>query len=67
MTIKKSALDDRSYSSMSASLDGGRNPRNKNKKKIWEDSITGNEITQDQDNISKEAKVGSSIEGTKIP
>ena len=24
-------------------------------------------ITQDQDNISKETKVGSSVEGTKIP
>ena len=26
-------------------------------------SITGNKITQDQENMSKEAKVGSSIEG----
>ena len=37
------------------------------KNKLWETSITGNKITQNQDNISKESKVGSSIEGTKIP
>ena len=35
------------------------------KNKLSETSITGNKITQDQDNTSKEAKVGSSIEGTK--
>ena len=39
----------------------------KEKKKLSETSITGNKITQDQDNIGKDAKVGSSIEGTKIP
>ena len=37
------------------------------KKKLSETSITGNKITQDQDNMSKEAKVGIRIEGTKNP
>ena len=37
----------------------------KQKKKVSETSITGNKITQYQENMSKEAKVGSSIEGTK--
>ena len=46
---------------MSASQDGGRIPRKKKKKKLSETSVIGNKITQDQDNISKEAKVGSSI------
>ena len=36
------------------------------KNKLSETSITGNKITQDQDNKSKEAKLGSSIEGTKL-
>ena len=61
----KSAHDDWSYSIMSASQDGSRIPRKKIKNKLSETSITGNKITQDQDNISKEAKVGSSIEGKK--
>ena len=66
ITIKtnKSAHDDQSCSSMSASQDLGRIPRKKNKK-VSETSITGNKITQDQENMSKEAKVGSSIEGKK--
>ena len=42
-------------------------PEGKKEKKLSETSTTGNKITQDQDNISKEAKVGISIEGTKIP
>ena len=67
MTIKtlKSAHDDKSYSSMSASLDTGHILRKKQKKKLSETSITGNKVTQDQDDTNKEAKVGSSIEGTK--
>ena len=36
------------------------------KNKLSETSIKRNKITQYQDNISKESKVGSSIEGTKI-
>ena len=32
-----------------------------------ETSITENKITQDPENMSKEAKMGSSIDGTKIP
>ena len=52
---------------MTVSLDGDRIPRKKKKNKLSETSIMGNKITQDQDNICKEAKVGSSIEGTKIP
>ena len=41
-------------------------PEEEEKKKLSETSITGNKITQDPDNLSKEAKVGSSIDGTKI-
>ena len=69
MTIKtiKSDHDDKSCSSMSASQDIGRIPRNKQKKRVSKTSITGNKITQDQYNLSKEAKVGSSIEGGKDP
>ena len=37
------------------------------KKKVSKNSITGNKITQDQENIGKEAKVGSSIEGKQNP
>ena len=51
---------------MSASQDLGRIPRKNKKRKVSETSITGNKITQDQDNLSKEAKVGSIIEGKKI-
>ena len=40
--------------------------RGRIKNKLSENSITGNKITQYQDNISKEAKVGSSTEGEKI-
>ena len=36
------------------------------KKKLSETSITGNKITQDTGNMSKEAIVGSSMDGTKI-
>ena len=55
MKIKtnKSAHDDQSCSTMTASLDGGRIPRKRKKKKLSETSITGNKITQYQDNISK--------------
>ena len=69
MTTKtnKSAHDDRSCSTMTASLAGDRIPRKKKKKKLPENSITGNKITQDQDKIGKEAKVVHIIEGTKIP
>ena len=48
------------------SPDGERIPRKKKKKKLSEISITGNKLTQDPDNQSKKAKVGSSIYGTKI-
>ena len=50
---------------MSVSLDGDRIPRKK--KKLSENSLIGNKITQDPYNMNKEAKVGSSTEGTKIP
>ena len=46
---------------MSASQDMGRIPRKKQKKKVSETSITGNKLTQYQDNMIKEARVGSSI------
>ena len=65
MKIFKSAHDDKSYSSMSVSLDIGHIPRKKQKNKVSETSITGNKITQDQDDTNKESKVGSSIEGKK--
>ena len=52
---------------MSASQDIGRIPRKKQKNKVSEFSITGNKLTQDQDNMNKEAKVGSSIKGTENP
>ena len=59
MTIKKkSAHDYRSFLTMNASLDRDRIPRKKGKK-LSETLIAGNKITQYQDNISKEAKVGS--------
>ena len=62
-TIKKikSAHDDNSCSNMSASQDIGRIPRNKQKIIVSETSITGNKVTQDQDEKNKEAKIGSSI------
>ena len=69
MTTKtlKSAHDDKIYSSMYASLDIGYIPKKKQKNKVSETSITGNKVTQDQYDTNKEAKVGSSIEGTKNP
>ena len=63
--ILKSAHDDKIYSIMSVSLDIGYIHRKKQKKKVSETSITGNKVTQDQDETNKEAKVYSSIEGTK--
>ena len=63
--ILKSSHDDKSCASMSVSLDIGHITRKKKKKKVSETSITGNKVTQDQDNTNKEAKIGSSIEGKK--
>ena len=65
--IPKTTHDDKSYSSMYVSLYIGHIPRKKQKKKVSETSITGNKITQDQDDNNKEAKVGNSIEGTINP
>ena len=62
--IPKTTHDDKSYSSMSQSLDLGPIPRKK-QKKVSETSITGNKVTQYPDDTNKEAKDGSSIEGTK--
>ena len=50
---------------MYASQDGGHIPRKK-KNKLSETSIIKNKIIQDQDNISKEAKVVGIIEGGEI-
>ena len=60
----KLAHNYQSYSIMSVSLDGDRIPRKKKKRKLSETSLIGNKITQDPDNMSKEAKVGISIEGS---
>ena len=46
---------------MSVSQDIGRIPRKKQKNKVSETLITGNKITQDQENMSKESRVGISI------
>ena len=72
---KKITLENQSLSSVyilgasitTVSLDRYRIPRKKKKKKISEISITGNKIAQDQDNLSKKEKVGSIIDGKKIP
>ena len=68
MTIKtdKSEHDDRSYSSMSASEDGGCIPRKRVKKKLSETSITGNKITQDQDNKGKNQRLVVAFKEQKI-
>ena len=50
---------------MSVSLDIGHIPRIKQKNKVSETSITGNKVTQDQDDTNKKENVGSSTEGTK--
>ena len=52
--IPKSAYDDKSYSSISVSLDLGRIPRKKQKNKVPETSITGNKVTQDPDDKTVE-------------
>ena len=49
------------------SPDGDCIPRKKKNKKVSEISITGNKITEDPDNLGKKTKVGSIIDGTKIP
>ena len=54
-------------STTNISPDGERILRKNFKKRLSEISITGNKITQDPDNQSKKANVGSSIDGTKIP
>ena len=67
MRIKKpkKTHDYKSYTSMSQSLELGPIPRKKQKEKVSETSITGNKVTQNPDDTNKEAKVGSSIVGTK--
>ena len=50
---------------MSQSLDLCLIPKKKQKNKVSETSITRNKVNQDPDDTNKEAKVGSSIEGTK--
>ena len=77
ITIKTTKLtrDNRSVSSVSVLGESittvspykDRIPRKKKKKKLSKFSITGNKITQDPNNQSKKSKVGSSIDGKKIP
>ena len=50
---------------MSASLDIDHITRKKQKKKVSQNSITGNKLTQYPDDKNKEAKVVISIEGKK--
>ena len=52
INTNKFVCDDRSYSTMSVSLDRDRIPRKK-KKKLSENSTTGNKITSDPDNMIK--------------
>ena len=63
--IPKTAHDDKSYPSMSVSLNIADIPRKKQTKKVSETSITGKNVTQDPDDTNEEAKVGNSIEGEK--
>ena len=63
--IPKTTRDDKSCSIMSQSLDLVPIPRKKQNKKVSEISITGNKVTQYPYDTNKEAKVSSSIEGTK--
>ena len=63
--IPETTRDDKSFSSMSASHDGGPIPRKKQKKKVPEPLVTVNKVTQDPDDTNEEAKVGSSIEGNE--
>ena len=62
----KLARDDQSFSSVYVSIEVDRIPREKKEEKLSETSIAGNKITQDLYNMSKEAKMGSSIDETKI-
>ena len=72
---KKLTPDNKSLSSVSVlgesittvSQYGYHIPRKKKNNKLSEISITGNKITQNPDNMSKKPKVGSRIDGTKIP
>ena len=51
--IPKTTHDDKIYSNMSQSLDLGPIPRKKQKKKVSETSITGNNVTQYPDYTNK--------------
>ena len=59
--IPKITRDDKSFSSISASHDGGPIPSKKQKKKVPEPLVTVNKVTQDPDDTNEEAKVGSII------
>ena len=63
--IPETTRDDKRFSSMSASHDGGPIPRKKQKNKIPQPLVTANEVTQDPDDTEKGGNVGTSIEGTK--
>ena len=51
--IPKTTRDDKSCSSMSQSLDLGPITSKKQKKKVSENSITGNKVTQNPDDTNK--------------
>ena len=66
ITLPSSKSDDHSLSSMSKfSHEYDKIPREKKTKIIPEPLVTAPEVTQDQDDMEKDYKVGSSIEGSK--
>ena len=64
ITLPETTLDDKIFSSMSASHEEGRIPK-KQRNKVPETLVTDNKVTQDPDDMNEDDKVGSSIEGTK--
>ena len=66
ITLPSSKSDDHSLSSMSEfSHEYDTMPRRKKTKITPKPLVTAPEVTQDQDDMEKDDKVGSSIEGSK--
>ena len=65
-TLPLSQSDDHRFSKLSIlSQDDFKIPKRKKTKRITENLVTAPEVTQDQDDMEKDDKVGSSIEGSK--